>query len=89
MSSSGDEPTESAFDSVVNWDNVTQVFAYMTEQVDRVAPRPEAVQNRDLPNDDDIGDMESRLADLSYATTDAEKVAALKSMTLWLAQWKF
>lgn len=87
MSAAAEEPEGAVPDA--EWDSIVAIFRNMTDAVDKVRPRPTKQQAKTLPDDEDIADLESRLSDLSYATTDEEKVVGLKSITLWLAQWTF
>lgn len=84
MSMAEDEPTAP---TDVEWENIVQIFQNMGDAVDRVRPRVPPEQ--DLPGDDDVADFTSRVEDLTNASNDTEKVAALRDITRWLAQWKF
>lgn len=82
-----DDPSHVPTDE--EWDNIVGIFRNMGAAVDAVhTPSRPAVQP-ELPDDDAIADFQSVSNDLFDATSDEEKVAALRSITRWLSQWKF
>lgn len=70
------------------WNNIVGIFSNMGAAVDAVHP-PRPTSPPDLPGDDAVADFQSVSNDLFDANTDEEKVAALRSITRWLSQWKF
>lgn len=75
----------------VDWDNFMSNVEAIERAVQAGTPvtRPTTRPDRVLPESDDIGDLESKVATLADAESDQEKVAALRDLTRWLAQWKF
>ena len=86
MSTAADEPDPT---EETDWDRFMlniEAIERATAPIVRPSSRP---TDQVLPGSDDVGDLESRVATLSDAESDEEKVTALKDITRWLAQWKF
>lgn len=81
-----DDPTPP---SEEEWNNIVGIFANMGAAVDAAVPRPRPTTQPDLPDEDQVADFTSVSQDLLDAETDEEKVAALRSITRWLSQFKF
>ena len=77
----------------MNDDNVISLFEKRVERagatIDRTVDPPPEPPPPALPDENEIGHLESLVSDLSFAVNDKEKVDALKQVAHWLTQWKF